>query len=81
MRVRTPHASTNLWRDEPEWYWNSLLRSGVATPRPGSIPGLSAITYGAVFELVMEPVLKTGGGKTLGGPNPSRSAILLEEFS
>lgn len=50
-------------------------------PRPGSIPGLSAITYGAVFELVMKPVLKTGGGKTLGGSNPSRSAILLEEFS
>ena len=50
-------------------------------PRPGSIPGLSAITYGAVFELVMEPVLKTGRGKTLGGSNPSRSAILLEEFS
>ena len=37
--------------------------------------------FGAMFELDMEPVLKTGGGNTLGGSNPSRSAILMEEFS
>ena len=31
---------------------------------------------GELFELVMEPVLKTGGCKSLGGSNPSLSAIL-----
>ena len=34
---------------------------------------------GELFELVMEPVLKTGGCKSLGGSNPSLSAIFNTE--
>lgn len=44
----------------------------------GSIP---LDRRGELFELVMEPVLKTGGCKSLGGSNPSLSAIFNTESS